>query len=107
MSAVPSPKTDAGTEPTLLQQRVHCHTGCDPARGQATNFRLDLLALLSEALVLLCRYQTYSMPPVAQPEISVILAQDETILRARGEHAVRLSRTEGHQVVNEHPNIAF
>ena len=47
------------------------------------------------------------MPKTAQPQIRVVLAQEQTILGAGSEHAVRLGRPFCHQVVNQDPDVGF
>ena len=47
------------------------------------------------------------MRQAAQALISVVLAQKETIFSPRGEHAVGLRSTLGHQVINQHSNVGF
>ena len=42
-----------------------------------------------------------------QAAVGVVLAQHQPMLGARGEHAVRLARRLGHQVVDQHPDVGF
>src|SRR5260370_42343621 len=42
-----------------------------------------------------------------QTQVRVVLAQRQTILGAAGEHAVRLGRTAGDEVIHQHADVSF
>ena len=51
--------------------------------------------------------QTDFMARAAQAQIGVVLAEQQTILGAGGEHPVRLNRAFGDQIINQHTDISL
>ena len=52
-------------------------------------------------------HQTQLAADGRQAQVGVVLAQQQAMLGAAGEHAIGLARAARHQVVDEHADVAF
>ena len=76
-----------------------------PQRVQALQLKLDGIALRTHGVVALRGHHPQLEAGLAQAQIGVVLAQVQAVFGARGEHAVRLERTVGSEVIDQHTNV--
>ena len=91
----------------LRQQLVQRLTAGNARMLQAANFRIHSGVFFIHRLHPLPGYQTQLVADGGQAPIGVVLAQQETVLRAAGHHAVGLLRPLGHQVIDESADVAL
>ena len=67
----------------------------------------DGILFLAEALAAFggSRAETFGIR--CESCVGVVLAQEDAILGARGEHAIRLIHAFRHQVIDKHPDVSF
>ena len=51
--------------------------------------------------------QTYLVSEFAESEVSVILAQEQAMFGTRGEHAIRLARAFGDEIINKDADVGL
>ena len=85
-----------------VQRGIRLH----PHRFQAGEFLDNHGLFLLKRGKLLFRNQAEPVALFQQPQIGVILPQQQAMFGARREHAVRLFRAERHEIVNHHADVS-
>jgi hypothetical protein len=81
--------------------------GAHPAVAQPRLLALDGLALGLEAPPALLAHQAEPAAGLGQAQIGVVLAQQQPVLGAAGEHAVGLVGAAGDQVIDQHAEVGL
>ena len=94
--------------PEHTDKRLRAPRGrADPQRLQALAFALDPVPFGGERTPARIVDEPQTASGLGQAQISVVLAQHQAVLRPAREHAVRLTRASGDQIVHEHAEIGF
>ena len=79
----------------------------NPGRRHARRLALYRLALVGKTRPARIVHQPQLAPLCSEAQISIVLAQQQSVLRARGKHAIGLDCAHGNQVVHQHADIGL
>ena len=88
-----------------LQERLNLLVRTDIRLLETCDLRLNGLFFPKYILVLFIGYKTDLMSDPAKSEIRIVLTQEQTVLRSRCHHAVRLMIFLCHKIIDKDPDI--